>query len=232
MRRPPLVRRRGADQRYKELKLVTMYDQDQSHRLVRVTQRDHRHAGKMMRQMAADLHATRATQLVAVTDGAEWIAGAIEQNLPKRTTVILDFFHLSQHVHEARRVAFGETVDGQSWANALLGALLDEGFEAFWEKLIATRSRLRSPAKRSAIDDLIRYAGERRQKINYKALRAEGFSIGSGPTESMCKALSRRLKGIGMRWKPDNAAAMATLEALHQSNGWRRYWSTRFAINC
>jgi Transposase len=233
VRRRPLVRRRGADQRYKELKLVTMYDQDQSHRLVRVTHRNHKHAGKLMRQMASDLQATRVAQLAAVTDGAEWIGRAIEQNLPRRTTVIVDFFHLSQHVHETRRVVFGETeVAGHAWADQLLAAIVNEGFEAFWEKLLATRSRLRSPAKRSALDNLTRYAGERRQKMDYKAFKSAGLSIGSGPTESMCKALGRRLKGMGMRWQPANAQAMATLESLHQSDGWRGYWSTRCAVQC
>jgi hypothetical protein len=232
VRRRPLVRRRGADQRYKELKLVTMYDQDQSHRLVRVTHRNHKHAGKLMRQMAGDLHATRAAQLAAVTDGAEWIGRAIEQNLPQRTTAILDFFHLSQHVHEARREVFGETeATGHAWADELLGAIVNEGFEAFWEKLIGTRSRLRSPAKRLTLDKLTRYAGERRGKMDYKAFKSQGLSIGSGPTESMCKALGRRLKGMGMRWQTANAQAMATLEALHQSDGWRAYWSSRCAPN-
>ncbi len=233
VRRGPLLRRRGADQRYKELKLVTMYDQDQSHRLVRVTRRNHKHAGKLMRQMACDLHARRAGQLAAVSDGVEWIARAIEQNLPQRTTAILDFFHLSQHVHEARRAVFGETqAAGYAWVDTLLGAIVNEGFEPFWEKLMGTRSRLRSPAKRSAVDNLSRYASERRQKMDYKAFKSQGLSIGSGPTESMCKALGRRLKGMGMRWQTANAQAMATLEALHQSDGWRGYWSSRCVANC
>jgi uncharacterized protein UPF0236 len=227
-RRGALVRRRGSDQRFKELKLVTMYDQDQSHRLVRLTRRNHKQAGRLMRQMAGDLHARAADQLAAVTDGAPWIEHAIERNLPKGTIAILDFYHLSQHVHEARRQVFGETeADGHAWADEVLHAVSEEGFEAFWEKLMETRGRVRSAAKRSALDDLMRYAGARREKMNYREYKEQGLSIGSGPTESMCKALSRRLKGIGMRWQIRNAEAMAGLEALHQSQGWSSYWTTR-----
>jgi hypothetical protein len=231
-RRPPLIRRRGSDQRFKELKLVTMYDQEQSHRLVRVTRRNHQHAGRLMRQMAGDLHARAAEQLVAVTDGAEWIAHAIERNLPKGATVILDFYHLSQHVHEARREIFGETdPQGHAWADGLLQAVRNEGFESFWEKLVQTRAGARSPGKRTALEELMRYTGQRREKMNYRRWKSQGLSIGSGPTESMCKALSRRLKGVGMRWQLRNADAMASLEALHQSDGWSKYWSTRLKLN-
>jgi hypothetical protein len=52
MRRPPLVRRRGADQRYKEFKLVAMYDHEQEHKLMRVTRHGPDGAGKMLRGMA------------------------------------------------------------------------------------------------------------------------------------------------------------------------------------
>src|SRR5205085_4793950 len=52
VRRRPLVRRRGADQRYKEFKLVSMYDQDQQHKLMRVTRHGPDRAGKMLRGMA------------------------------------------------------------------------------------------------------------------------------------------------------------------------------------
>jgi hypothetical protein len=127
---------------------------------------------------------------------------------------------------------FGATeAAGHAWADELLRAIVNEGFAAFWERLIGTRSRLPSPASRLAVDKLTRYAGERREKMDYPAFRSQGLSIGSGPTESMCKALGRRLKEIGMRWQPANAQAMATLEALHQSDGWRGYWSSRCAAH-
>jgi hypothetical protein len=45
----------------------------------------------------------------------------------------------------------------------------------------------------------------------------------------MCKSLSRRLKGIGMRWTGKNAESMIALEGLHQSDLWPNYWKTRLA---
>lgn len=230
MRRPRLRRRRGADQRYKEMKLATIYDQDKGRRLTRATRGGVAQAGRMLRQMADDARLRRADQVVAVTDGAEWIAKSVERDLPWRTTAILDFHHAAQHVHQARRAAFGESnPDGAAWAGGLIGRLLDEPFDAAWETLVQTRSRFRAQAKRRALDDLMRYLIQRREKVDYARFRAAGLDIGSGPTESMCKSLSRRMKGVGMRWTAKNAEAMTALEALHQSDLWKTYWSTRLA---
>jgi hypothetical protein len=43
----------------------------------------------------------------------------------------------------------------------------------------------------------------------------------------MCKAMARRLKGVGMRWDGDNAEAVMALEALDQSAEWQAYWESR-----
>jgi hypothetical protein len=229
VRRRPLVRRQGADQRYKEFKLVTMYDQDQRHKLVRITRGGPEPARKMLRQMADDVHLCRAQQVVAVTDGAEWIAGLIERNLPKaKTTAVLDFYHAAEHVHQARRSLFGEEdAAGQTWADQLIHGMLNDPWESWWETLVSTRGRTRSPAKRHAVDALMQYLLTRRQKIDYARFRSMGLKIGSGVTESSCKSESRRLKGVGMRWTAANAEAMTALEALHQSNLWSTYWQFR-----
>jgi len=228
VRRPKLKRRRGADQRYKEMKLVTIYDQDKLRRLTRATRHGVHKAAGTLRRMRDDVRLHRADQIVVVADGAEWIAGLAEQNLPGKTTVILDYYHASQHVHQARRAVFGESdAHGQAWADQVLGQLSDSPFQDLWQTLVDTRSKFRSPAKRKALDDLMRYLSQRQEKVNYPAFRAAGLDIGSGPTESMCKSLSRRMKGIGMRWTAQNAESMVALEALHQSNLWSAYWSKR-----
>lgn len=231
VRRPKLVRRRGADQRYKEMKLVTIYDQDKAHRLVRATRSGVKQAGVLVRQMSEDVKLRGAQEVVAVTDGAEWIGRLIDTHLPADATAILDYFHASQHVHQTRRTVFGEeNPEGNAWAERLLGTLSGEPFECVWQFLIETRSKRRgNTTKRKALDDLMRYLIERREKVDYASFRAAGFDVGSGPTESMCKSLSRRMKGIGMRWSPRNAESMVALEALHQSNRWPAYWSTRLA---
>jgi hypothetical protein len=230
VRRAKLKRRSGADQRYKEMKLVTMYDQEKEHRLVRATKSGVKQAGRLIRDMSADVKLRQAQEVVAVTDGAEWIANLVEANLPAETTVILDYFHASQHVHQTRRTVYGEeNAQGNDWADRLLAELCGGDWERAWELLVQTRSRLRSKVKRKSLDELMGYLIERREKVDYASFRAAGYDVGSGPTESMCKSLSRRMKGIGMRWTGRNAESMVALESLHQSGLWPTYWSTRLA---
>jgi hypothetical protein len=230
VRREKIKRRTGADNRYKEIKQVTIYDQDKDHRLVRATRGGVDKAGRMLRQMADDVHLNRAGQVVAVTDGAEWIAGLVKSDLPPKTTAILDWYHASQHVHAARRVLFGESgPDGAAWADRLLETMKTRPFEDLWQSLVDTRAKIRSSAKRQAVDELMQYLARRREKVDYVKFRSAGMDIGSGPTESMCKSLSRRMKGIGMRWKVSNAQSVVALEALHQSGLWRVYWTSRLA---
>ena len=230
LRRRPLVRGRGADQRYKESKRVSMYDQDQRHRLMRVTRHGPDRAGKMLRGMAEDVRLHRAQQVVAVTDGAEWIAGLIDRNLPKaRTTAILDFYHAAEHGHQARRVVYGEeNPQRQQWAMGLIDAMLERPLESWWDERLEERHRVCSKAKRKSLDGLMQYLLTRREKIDDVRFKSMGLKIGSGPTESGCKSASRRLKGPGMRWTGSNAEAMLGLESLHQSNLWSTYWQSRF----
>ena len=145
--------------------------------------------------------------------------------------MILDFYHAAEHVHQARRVVFGEQDQaGKKWAEELVGAMLNSPWESWWEQLVCKRAAVRSPAKCSAMDGLMQYLLTRREKINYASFRATGLKIGSGVTESACKSEARRLKGAGMRWMPANAEAMAALEGLYQSNLWPNYWQHRFNV--
>ena len=63
--------------------------------------------------------------------------------------------------------------------------------------------------------------------LDYPAFLAEGFDLGSGPTEAFLKTLTRRLKGSGMRWDRPNAEAIMALAALEHSHMWNTYWRLR-----
>jgi len=60
----------------------------------------------------------------------------------------------------------------------------------------------------------------------------EKGQIGSGPSEAMCKVLTYRLKGAGMRWERVGADAIMALIAFEQSNAWKILdEATRIAYN-
>jgi hypothetical protein len=221
-KRSPLpTLKHGADGPYKEFKIVTFYDQDQKHRYVRATRGDCHAAGKLMRRGAGELRVKAAAQRLVVADGAAWIWSQATANAPSMDVRILDFYHLSEHIHAAKRVVFGEDdPPGKIWVEQVLHTVKHDGYEAFWAKLVETRCAIRSPAKRWALDELMQYVAAREKLIIYPRCLRMGWDIGSGSTESMCNTLTRRLKLRGMRWDLDNAEAMMALETLEQCNGW------------
>lgn len=230
VRRLPLpTMKAGADQRYKEFKIVTLYDQEQKHRYVRATSKDRNEAGKVLARGAAELRLRQAKEKVAVADGADWIWNQIDRCVPYVDGKVLDFYHLSEHVHAARRVVFGEEDEaGKTWAGQVLHVVRHEGYPPLWSMLSQKRGEVaRSKAKRAAVDGLMQYVAERRGLLNYPQCEQKGWDVGSGSTESMCGAMTRRLKLRGMRWDRDNAEAMMALEAVEQMNGWAGWLKNR-----
>jgi hypothetical protein len=143
----------------------------------------------------------------------------------------LDFYHFAENVHEARRAVYreegpkDEKAAGNAWAAEVLHRAKHESYvkleEAVWEWAFRWRG-----AKRKAALALLNYMSERDDMIRYPEFIERGRQIGSGPTESMCKATRQRVKGRGMRWDGDNAEALIAIEALEQSGAWQAYWDS------
>jgi hypothetical protein len=230
-RRPLPPVKRGADQGYKEFKVVTLYDQEQQHRYVRATRQDHQAAGRLLAQGANQLRLRQARETVAVADGAEWIWKQMDRRVPYLDGQVLDFYHLAEHVHAARRTVFGEEdAAGKAWADEVLHTVRHEGYEPFWARLTQQRAQVaRRPRLRAALDGLMAYVAERRTLLDYPRCDRMGWDVGSGSTESMCKALTRRLKQRGMRWDGDHAEEMMALETLAQTDSWAAWYRRRLA---
>ena len=220
---PP--RKHGADQAWKEFKVVYFYSEDMCHQHMAFTHRNHEAAGKLMRREADRLRFRQATQRVAVVDGATWIREQMQLHLAELDGLGLDFYHLSENVHRARREVFGEDApEGRAWADELMHVFKHEGYGAAWERLIQWRAELARSRKRQAADRLLNYVSTRKEMIRYPAFRTKGWQIGSGPTESQCKLCTKRLKGHGRRWDRPNATAIAALDTLERSGQWQKVW--------
>jgi hypothetical protein len=224
--RPLPARKSGADQHYKEFKIIAFYDETQDHRLVCGTRGDCEVAGRLMRREAGRVQLDRADEKVGNVDGSPWIRNQVQRQSLPLDALGLDFYHLGENVHKARREIYGDDDEaGQQWAGQLLHVFKHEGYETAWKQLLEWRVALKRG--RSAADRLVNYVSERREMIRYPQFQAKGWQIGSGPTEATCKTLTARLKGSGMRWDGDNAEAIMALEALTQSDQWDEYWETQ-----
>lgn len=226
----PLPKRRaGADGPWKEVKIVGAYQQDHQHRHWRSTTLNHLMAAVLMIQVARRVGLALTQAKVAVVDGADWIEARLRECLPDLTAIILDFFHLSEHVHAATGEAFGEgTAPAGQWAERLLTAIRREGFAVFDALLgqcLAEHGQM--PDAHAALTKLRQYVGQRQEMVNYPDFEARGWPIGSGPTESMASVLTSRVKGRGRRWDAPHIDAVMALQALEVGDEWDAYWQTQ-----
>jgi len=216
--------RRGHGERYKEFKLTAFYDQSKQHRHVLVTAGGPEAVGRGLRRTARQLDLRSVDEVVGLADGAPWIRGQL-QRFAGCDHIGLDFYHFSEHVAEAARACFGEGApQSAAWRYKVVDLALEQDVDAVLDEVTRQRTALRSRTKRAALARLRNYVGERASMIRYAASRARGWDIGSGPTESLCKSMARRLKGPGMRWDPAGADAILNLTALQDSNAWESYW--------
>lgn len=224
---PP--RKTGADGPWKEVKIVGVYEQDHQHRHWRSTTLTHLMAAVLILQVARRVGLSLAQATVAVIDGAEWIEARLRESLPQLTAIILDFYHLSEHVHAAVNGAWGEgTRQAQDWADRLLTAIRQEGFAAFDALLgqcLTDPAGL--PGAQAALNNLRQYVSQRQGMVNYPYFEAQGWPIGSGPTESMAGILTDRVKGRGRRWDADNIDRIMALRALQVGQEWDAYWQAQ-----
>ncbi len=140
-------RHKGADQNYKEIKIVAFYDQDQKHMHCLATRGDHRAAGVIMSREGRRLGLVEAQEKLAVVDGAPWIRSRIDAAKLRLDAVCLDFYrYMSQHVHQARKEVFGEE-SPKAWSGWARSStrLKNKGFDVAWEATVRLAHRPAEP---------------------------------------------------------------------------------------
>jgi len=174
--RPLPPRKAGADQKYKEFKIVAYYDETQTHRLVAGTRGNHEAAGRLMRRQASRIRLDLADEKVGNVDGAPWIRNQVQKQSLPLDALGLDFYHLSENVHKARREVYGEEDDrGKQWAGELLHTFKHQGYEAGWQQLVSWRAGLRRGRRRAA-DGLLNYVSDRREMLALSGVPGQGLA--------------------------------------------------------
>lgn len=211
---------------YQEFKLVSFYDPDKSHMYAVGTSGDHAALGRLMRREASKLKLDEARHKYSVTDGAEWIARQYARQLPMLEENILDYYHLRDQVITAGQALYGEgTPQARGWREELMGYAWNQGSLVMLDGLGNYTRRHPGGAKGAALKALRGYVSKRVNMTDYPSYRQMGYDCGSGPTESFCGTLTKRLKGRGMHWDDDHAESMMALGSLYYSNLWQNYWT-------
>ena len=220
--------RKGSDGEYKEFKLVTFYDEDKSHQYVAGTSGNHQVAGRMMRQIARQVELSGAQIKYSVSDGAAWILNQLNSQLPMLDDNVLDFYHLRDNVTKASHALFGEgSPEAVSWKVKMMDTVKTQGSLVMLDRLGEYITGVPDDSGQTELEELREYIAKRISMTDYPSFIEQGYDIGSGPTESFCGCLTRRLKGAGMRWDKDNAEGIMALAGLYSSHLWDDYWDTK-----
>lgn len=220
--------RKGSDGPFKEFKVVAFYDKDKTHQYVVGTGGDHDVAGRLLRRGGCRLNLTEAHAKYSVGDGAVWILRQLQTQLPMLDENILDFYHFQEHIAQTSHALFGEgTPAALAWKEKMTTAGKHQGSLVLLDRLGEYLETVKTEEKRQAVESLREYIAKRVAMTDYPAFLDKGYDIGSGPTESFCGCLTKRLKGAGMRWDKDNAEAVMALASLYSSNQWAKYWKVR-----
>jgi hypothetical protein len=224
--RPLLPRTIGSDQPYKEFKAVVFYDETNSHLHVVLSRSKRTRISSLLKREAARVGYGTADERIANVDGASWIANQLHDAALRLTGLGLDFYHLSQNVHRARRETYGdESVDGRKWADDMMHMFKHEGYERAYEALSAWRAKWRG-RKRAAATRLLNYVVDRRDMINFPEFVERSWQIGSGPTDASCKTRTARLKLSGQPWNPRPAEQVAAMANLYDNSQCDAVWAS------
>jgi hypothetical protein len=164
------------------------------------------------------------TQVVLITDGAQYNRSIAELHFPNAVHII-DLYHAFQHVHALATLLVSEKLREKTenqWAD-----LLDHGDI---EQLVqsATEYLPRAGSTRREGLTAINYFRTNAQSMRYDAFRAKGFFVGSGVIEAGCKTvIGTRLKASGMFWSEKGANAIIALRCCVCSRRFEQFWEDR-----
>jgi hypothetical protein len=169
----------------------------------------------------------RAGTRAFIADGARWLWEMAASQFPDAVQ-ILDWFHLSEHVHQAAAALYGEGSDDAKQFSSERSNELWEGRVAETLLTLAElRKQFRASSKRETLRQLITYLKNNRQRIDYPRYRALGLRTGSGQVEGACKTLvGGRCKQAGMRnWTRRGAEGVLRLRAALQTGRFDDLWN-------
>ena len=187
------------------------------------------------RQLRAECEAVGLAQVdvaIGLTDGGNGLEDCLIKTvfagLVKEFVLILDFFHVSEHLGEFAKLWCADDGSRKSQKRTWCHTLKHQGGEALLTELMTLDLALHPPEVQEAHRLLTNYLRNNLHRLDYPTYLANGWQIGSGEIESACKGvIGHRLKGTGMCWREFGTTSLCQLRALHKSEHalWDSYWS-------
>ena len=183
--------------------------------------------GVLLHREAVRMGLRRAKAVFFVMDGGVWLWNIYEDRFKKCSKAMLDFYHLSQHLHILGAALHGT---GSSMAAAWCGRILHDLKHKSPKRLFKTLDELLEdpPSDDPAVLEAIRaqnaYFRNHTDHMDYAANAAQGVPIGSGPVESLCSQFQNRLKRTGQFWTKTGFAALLQVTVRHWNRELDSLW--------
>ena len=176
--------------------------------------------GILLHREAVRMGLLRAKAVFFVMDGGVWLWHIYADRFERCSKALLDFYHLSQHLHALAAALHGA---GSPKADAWCGKILHDLKHKSPRRLFKTLDELLQdppsgdPAVLEAIREQNAYFRKHAGHMDYAAHAALGVPIGSGSVESLCSQFQNRLKRTGQFWTKEGFAALLRIIV--------RYWN-------
>lgn len=166
------------------------------------------------------------TEVIWLCDGApeNWLLAGL---LCPRATQILDWCHAVQAAVRCAKVVLGEGDAGLPLWQERVEALLAAGeVSELLTQLKACLTLAQGTEATKALEDLLRYYRNNRERMAYADFRARGLLIGSGTVESAHRhVIQTRMKKAGQHWSERGGRHMARLRAAYRTAGPDRFYA-------
>lgn len=170
--------------------------------------------------------------VIVMGDGAKWIWNMYKRLFRKRIE-ILDFYHVSEYIHEAMKLIFGEDSPiGKEKSEYFCHTVKhsDNGGDILIEYI---KQNINNPSLREykkRLQTIMTYFSTNKDRMHYQTYMEKGFPIGTGLVESTQKWLIQsRLKQSGMHWSKKGSKQMVSLQVMMANRMYNSWFNKRFA---
>ncbi len=188
--------------------------------------------GILLHREAVRMGLAQAKVVFFVMDGGVWLWNIFKDRFEKCSQAMLDFYHLSQHLHALAAALHGAgTAKAQAWCGKILHDLKHKSPKRLFKTLdeLLREPPSGDPAALAAIREQNAYFRNHAGHMDYAANAALGVPIGSGSVESLCAQFQNRLKRTGPFWTQKGFAALLRIIVRYWNGELDSLWQTAAA---
>lgn len=188
--------------------------------------------GVLLHQEAIRMGLARAKAVFFVMDGGVWLWNIHKHRFKKCSKAMLDFYHLSQHLHILGAALYGTgSAKAAAWCGTILHALKHKSPKRLFKTLdeLLKEPPSGAPAVREVIREQNAYFQSHAEHMDYAKNAAQGVPIGSGSVESLCSQFQNRLKRTGQFWTKTGFAALLRVTVRHWNGELDSLWQASAA---